>query len=493
MTTHVRHDSIHAVAALKDCYRQCAVMKPLTPPLSRPRQIESLGDDRVSDPAAEADQHQSKRRKGPALVLALLGITTIGFNETRLAGWTLSDVLFVATAGVIVTQLLTGRTRGLAPASMRRSSSLTLVGSIIMLSAGTLSSLWSLDPATSMSVILRYGWLTLAWFWILRSVVPDRSVLGLVLRALRAGALIGSVVAILSYVGLVEDVTNTSGRQSAFFNHANALAGYLAMSLPFFVLGIPAAWTQRERSSVRTHLLPSGIVVFALATTGSMTAAGAAMAGTATVGLLLVTRGKRRRRRRRDPLRDMAIMAGVVIAIIALSRSGTQLVERYTEYSGGDAAVNSSASFREEGARFVLERFDESLVVGTGFDRETAGAELDVSHKAYGAGGSGIHNMLLKMHFEGGTITVLGFTIIILSVVQQAWRIIGSTHGDELQSLAIALVASLVSLNVLAMFQPMGFERFYWLPVGLIGVLWAVRRRELEHAAASTAPPRASA
>jgi hypothetical protein len=422
-------------------------------------------------------------RKGPALVLAMLGVLTMGFNETRVAGLTPSDALFVATAVLVIIQLLSDRTRGLAPARMRRSSRLILVGSIVMLSAGTLTSLWSFDPGTSMSVVLRYAWLTVAWFWILRAVVPDRDSLAAVLRWLRAGLLISSAAAVLGYMGIIHDATNLSGRQSAFFNHANGLAGYLAMGVPFFILGVPA-WNARTTSVVRTHLLPSGLVLLALASTGSITAALAAVAEAVTIGALLLVRGRQRQRRRqRNPLRDMLVVAVVAVALFGLARSGTQLVERFTAYAEGGTNVRSSASYREQGASFVLGRFDENLVLGVGFDRESAGSELTVGDESYGAGGSGIHNMTFKLYYEGGAFTLLGFALIIVGTLQLGRRVIRATAGDDLQNLAIALVASVVGINVLAQFQPMGFERFYWFPVALVGVVWAVRRRELEERA----------
>ena len=450
----------------------------LTPPPSHPgpHPTATVSDGGDGSPAEVPGRTP---RKGPALVLAMLGVATVGFSDIRLAGWTLSDALFVMTAGVVITQLLTGRTRGIAPASMRHSPGLLLVGSIVMLSAGTLSSLWSYDPGTSMSVVVRYGWLTLAWFWILRSVVPNRAALVALVQWLRAGLMISSVAAVLGYLGIIHNAANLSGRQAGFFSHANGLAGYLVMGLPLFLLGVPTTWTDPPKSIVRTRLIPSAIVVLALATTGSITAALAAIVGAGTAGLLLLTKG-RGRRRQRNPLRNMVVMLVIVVALLALARSGTQLVERFTEFTEGRSAVHASASYRERGASFVIGQFDENLVLGVGFDRETAGIDITVGDQSYGAGGSGIHNMIFKMYYEGGAITLFGFLLILFGTLQLGWHVIRATIGDDLQNLAIALVASVVSLNVLAQFQPMGFERFYWLPVALIGVVWAVRRQELQ-------------
>ena len=35
-----------------------------------------------------------------------------------------------------------------------------------------------------------------------------------------------------------------------------------------------------------------------------------------------------------------------------------------------------------------------------------------------------------------------------------------------------------MSVSFFALFQPLFAQRYYWLPVALIGVLWALRREE---------------
>ena len=180
-------------------------------------------------PAATGDLQAAGKatERGLALSVAWVGLTTLGLISVRVGQFALSDGIFLVVVAIVVAQLLSGSRNGLAPARSRRSSQLVLAGSVILLTAGTLSSFGSWDPTTSLLIAVRVAYLTLVWFWILRAVTPTRSALDTLLRGWRTGVLIVATAAVLDQIGLISiSADNTEGRQTAFSGHPNDLAGY---------------------------------------------------------------------------------------------------------------------------------------------------------------------------------------------------------------------------------------------------------------------------
>jgi O-antigen ligase len=100
-------------------------------------------------------------------------------------------------------------------------------------------------------------------------------------------------------------------------------------------------------------------------------------------------------------------------------------------------------------------------------------------------GSSRVHNLYLKLLYEAGLPGLTGLFIVVATAFRQSWRLVVNTRGTDLYLTAVALLGSLVSVNVFALFQPLFVQRYYWLPVALIGVLWALRRQEASEEAAT--------
>jgi hypothetical protein len=424
------------------------------------------------DPPAPA---RSRREPwGLGLILAFVAMATIAFNTTQVAGWPLSDVVFVGAAGAVVASILMGSKRYVASATMRRASPQYVVGGLILLSAGVLSSMWVEDPAASLTIVLRFAWPTLVWSWIFRALVVNRLALDRLVNAYRIAMLIGATAATAGYVGLVQLGESDSGRQMAFTNHPNNLGGMLAIGLPFLLLDVQTSDPQAdERQRARTlvsRLLLTGFVVFAISTTGSMSSLLAAVCGLATIGAAqVVARGKPLRRY--APLTAIAVTSVALVAVAALAASGAPVVERLIGYSQGDARVATSVDSRGEQDSFVIDRLDQYLVVGVGF----AQADNDVREET----GHGIHNNVLKLVYEAGVPAVVGLFVLLLVVARQGWRLLMNTRGTRLHGLVTALMASFATGLLFAQFHPIAYERYYWFPVALITAVWSLRRHEL--------------
>jgi O-antigen ligase len=413
----------------------------------------------------------------------MAGIVLMGFNTVRVAGWPISDLVFLVAAGAVGFNLLAGRTSGLAAAGARRSSPPVLMGTILLLTAGTLSAFQSWEPGRSITVVLRFAWITLGWFWVLRSVAADRAALAKLLGAWRVMLLVNCVIAMLGQLDVVAwaGVQENEHRQTGFFETPNDFAGLLVVGLPLMALGLP---NTRGRSLAEGRELVArgwgaAFVVYALATTGSMSALVAAFAGGVTIVTAMVVAKPPRVRPARSPLLPMLAAFLALVGFVALASSDLPAIERFTRYNEGDAGVNSSVESRDQRNEQVIERFDESLVVGQGFggyDQSDEGAAV----------AAGAHNMFMRIVFQAGLPGLVGVVAVLLFSVRQVTRLIVNTRGTDLHAVAVCLLAALVTANTFAMFQPTEFHRYYWMPVGMIGVLWSLRREELRDAAATS-------
>jgi O-antigen ligase len=434
--------------------------------------------------APSAPQTAVRRGGGPIglpLALGWLGMATMGLNVVRVAGYPLSDFIFLALAGVMFAQLLVGDDSRLAPPTARRSSQYVMLGSVILLTAGVLSSFRSWNPEESLTVVARLGYVTLLWFWIVRAVTPTRRALNVLLSGWRVGIMLIAVVTILAEVGVLNlGVDNPEERQTAFSTHPNNLAGYLLVGLPLLMMRLPRRPHHTRQRESLARLVAVGIVMYAITTTGSMTGfLSAVLAIVVTIAITLLIPPVDSARRRVHPL---AVMAGTVVVAIGvglLASSDLPVVERFQRLEEGDAGVTTSAQHRGRLNAAVIDRFDDWLIVGVGLDHASvyaSGITDDVT-----VTGS-VHNMYLKVLFEAGLPALIGLMIILGATLRAALMLVMNTRDNELYPVAVAALASVVAAFAFAFFGPVLFERYFWLPVAIVWCLWALRREELKRA-----------
>jgi hypothetical protein len=415
-------------------------------------------------------------RDSVALYVAMAGIALMGFNRTRLADMPVSDLVFMVAAVAIAMGLLAGRTSRLATPRARRSSPPVLIGTILFLTAGTVSAFQSWDSGRSVTVMLRFAWVTLGWFWVLRSVVVDRAALAKLLGAWRVMVLFNSAVVVLGNLHILQwgGLHGSGNRQVGFFDEPNDLAGLLVVGLPLILLGVPRppeSGPLRGRDLL-VRGIPSVLVIYGVATTGSMSAFLAAVVGGVTMIAAVVVARPPRTRRPRSPLLPMVVVAGAVAGVALLAASDVPVVERFTEFNSGDQATVASVASRGERNDIIIERFDSLLVVGEGF-----GGFDPTDQREVLAGGA--HNMIMLTVLQAGLPGVVGLLTILFFSVRNAMRLVVNTRGTDLHPVAVSLLASVVTATTFAMFQPTLYHRYYWLPIGLIGALWSLRRQEL--------------
>jgi O-antigen ligase len=431
--------------------------------------------------AARAQPTAARRASipiGVPLALGWLGMATMGLNVVRVAGYPLSDFIFLAMAGVMILKVLVGDESGLAPARARRSSQYVLFGSIILLTAGVLSSFQSWNPEESLTVVARLGYVTLLWFWMMRAVTDSRRALNVLLSGWRAGVLLIAVVTILAETGALNiGIENAEERQTAFSTHPNNLAGYLLVGLPVLLMSLPRRpGNTRQRETV-VRLVSVGMVMYAISTTGSMTGfLSAIVAIVVTVAITLLFPPVESVRRRYHPLAIMLVALVAVTGMGLLVNSDLPVVERFQRLEEGDAGVTTSANHRGRLNAAVMDRFDDWLIVGVGLDKASvysSGITNDVA-----VAGS-VHNMYLKVLFEAGLPALIGLMIILAATLRAAFMLVVNTRDTKLYPVAVAALASVVAGFTFAMFGPILYERYFWLPVAIVWCLWALRREEL--------------
>lgn len=452
---------------------------PEAPAPDRPAGVAATRASRRPAPLAAA------ARPGAALGLAIAGMATLGFNSTRMASLAVSDLLFLACGFVIVVQMLNGDSRDLATPEMRRASPIVMAGSILLLTAGALSSFGAWDVYGSVQVVMRFVWLTFIWFWILRAICRDRHALFLLARGWRAGVLITALIGVISEVGIMQiGATNAEGRQTGFFAHPNEFAALLAVGLPLLALDVPSPDGTREgRRSMALRLGLVGVTLVGIASSGSMTATLSAVAGVGAAFAIMLLSGASRSGRQRNPVTGLVILVVTAVGLFFLSTSDLPVVERFTRLQEGDRYVEASIGERENRNNRAIQKLPDTIVVGTGLQLPEGGATrvgevIAVDPESV----RGIHNMYLKVAHEAGVPGLVGLLVVMLASLNQCWRLALNTRGTELDRLSAALFGATIAAACQAMFHPIVYQRYFWITMAMTGCLWAVRRQELRSA-----------
>jgi hypothetical protein len=448
---------------------------------SRPAAGDARAIGRATIPPPAKGARRRRKPQNVALTFAVLGSATMSFTLLRAGEILVSDLMFLLAAIVIAVKLLNGDDRSLTPASERRGSTLILAGALLLLIAGTLSSLRAWEPLSSIRVVARFGWVTLVWFWIMRAVCRDRDDFNRLLRGWRFASLATAGAAVLGLMGLAFISTHAGDRQVGLSGHPNHLAGQLVATFPLFLLAVPHRGGRRPRLR---WLVPLALCASAIFSSGSLAGLTSVVASLAVMGIAYVTTSTPREpRRRHSPLAPLAVVAVLVLGTLALVTSDLAVVERLNLFREGDSGVEQSINARSDRNALVTSKFDEFLVVGLGFTYETAGADNDTTVLDNPAVRNyGVHNMHLGLLYQAGLAAVVGVLLILTTALRQLMGLLRRAD-TELYLTTLALIGSFTAVNVNAMFQPTSFDRFYWMPVALTGCLWSIRRNELRDAA----------
>jgi O-antigen ligase len=417
-------------------------------------------------------------RPGRALRICYLAMVTLSVNQVLdIADTPVSDLLFILAAGVVGIDLLQGRSRRLAPADQRRTPPVVLVGVLLLLTSGVLSSLWSLNPALSMASLLRFLWTTMVWLWLMRAVCRTRVELLHLVRGFKITLLISCGAALAGQFGLVAMAAdNWERRQQGFYAHPNDLAGLFAVGLPFVLLSVPSQ-AGADRNDWLRRLAFVGLLAFCITTTGSMTGIASMALGAMVFGFFRASRfgtsGVWR-----HPLRTSLLAIVCVFGLVALAGSDLPALERLTRLMQGDSYVQGSVEARSDLNQFVIENFDDYLVIGTGPSVGEVSPDSDLGYAVSTTASGGVHNLYLKTLLEFGLVGLVGLLVILVTLARRCARLVRPPSHPDTQALAAACLGSMSAALAFGFFSPIAYQRYFWLPMGFIGVVWAIERHD---------------
>jgi hypothetical protein len=406
---------------------------------------------------------------GPPQWFAMAGMATVGMTAVRIGSWTVSDLLFLASSLMIVLRLLTGSRRHLAPVVARRTSPALLIGIAVLTVGALLATVYrSFAPAESLEALVRVWYITIIWFWTVRSVSSSVRTF----RRLLLAAIIGAVAH--SLVGIYQDVSGLNagspgwGRSRGLGDHY----GDFGISVGSFV-PILAVWRPAAKATARREMWRLGailILVAGVGASGSMTPVGALIIGTIVALVLPKLASRAAGERRRIVVPVLAAIAAIVLVMTGTVDLPVQT--RFEELTAGDTDVTGSAQSRVDMARVAVDGVVDSPLVGVGFDGLSGGLLLD-------DGASQIHSFYFRIAFEAGILGLLGLLIILFVIHRQGWQLLRYTAGGSVAWLPAGVMGSVTMVLTSAMFGPVLYGRLSWLPIALVNALYGLGRAGL--------------
>jgi O-antigen ligase len=274
-----------------------------------------------------------------------------------------------------------------------------------------------------------------------------------------AGVAIGALFGILGYLGIggvVQLVGGVGGvpweggvRVSGLTTHSNAFALASAMALP-----VAAMRLGRTRGRVRIYFSAVvSVLIGAIVISGSRGGLIGGVLGLAFVAVL--------DRDGRTGFKRTAVFTAAVAVVVAVAVAPPS-PPSLTRLLGSGQASAVATQQREAIYPAVWGEVMQRPVVGHGFQYIR-----------------GSHNIYLQLLHGGGVIALAGFVLFGVAAGLTGFRL-GRSEAvpDDLQSLSRASVASMaVWLIAVGMVNPAIFDRYLYVPVGLVVAIRALERR----------------
>lgn len=391
------------------------------------------------------------------LSLGLLGLAVllVTFNALQVtAGLAVADVALVASAGIALAHFIVARQPVPAPTWLILAGTGILVAGVVA-GAGQADFSTNLVPAVRFAIALTLtpvliGALT-------ASSRPRRLVIGAWVLSAAANAAVG----LSDFVGLTDVSSrffpiNNTNRLNALTSHPNHLGLICAMAIPIVIWGLRAPKDDspfgRPASGVLLALLASGVYV-----SGSRAALIGAVAGCAVVVLLSA-------RRARVAALMVALLAIGVVTVPTLATLSSDQTGKpdVFERLRGDAGAQESDAGRRTAFEEAQETFRSKPIFGDGFEKVRSA-----------------HDIYLQLLQAGGLVALVAFGLFAVGALRlgrELRRGAGSSH-----ELVGALMAAMSVWLVVGLFQNAIYDRYLYLPVGLllgIGAAAALRSED---------------
>lgn len=407
-------------------------------------------------PWSPASDLSDARAVSAAAAILALGFALVAFSGVRVAGGTMAiaDPFFVVSAAVA---LLTGGSF-IASATQRR----LLVVAYFVVMAATLSALAGAPLVEHLANMTRFLLAAIGIPLTVMMVARTFREVRVLAAAFVLSACVSSLVALADATlgtGIAGSVTTHDAISEIRFGglsaHPNHLGIVCAMSLPL-ALGLGLAGRGRLWRSMPL-LAAVVLLLLGVGISGSRAALAGTIAGLIFLSILQLKR-----------LPELGFLLGVASCVIVLL------------FAGGSLAF--------ENFRTPLDRLlDPTATALSDAGHTTAQASAASAFFASPLWGTGFQDILgglnvpLQVAASAGLIGVAAFLTLIGTALQAGRRVLlGGFWGpsaawvDNVQALAAACVAALGAWLVAGLAQNAIFDRFLYVPVGLVLLLHAI-------------------
>jgi len=389
--------------------------------------------------------------------LWLLGaaILTITFSGLRVTTFlTVSDLILLITAAVLLLAILADRTPIITTPSW------LLIGGIGLLVAGFLASFTAIDLAHDVVASGEFAIALLGVPILLAQGTGNATRVLFIARLWLLSASVNATVALTDLAHLTSIGTLPAGRPTGLTSHPNHVGMICAMAVPIALYFLINA---RSILSRGLYAVALALVSFGALASGSRAAILAAFAGAILVPLL----GRRMWR----PVIGIAAAAAVLLFATSLVITPDQsspltanpfiAIERLTH----EASISNSDTARLDYYRTAISDFISNPLTGTGFDliRDA-------------------HDIYLQLLEAGGILAFVSFMVFAFGALRLGVRLTGSDAlEDPIRNLAAALTASLAVWLLGSLVQNFVYDRFLYVPVGLLIGLSQITAGRINH------------
>jgi O-antigen ligase len=399
----------------------------------------------------------------PARYLYFAGMLAIGQTTVRpVLGLTLSDWLFFAALCAVLCDMAVRP----QPLSLRMPW-LIILGVALFVVSGMLSSVGALEPLQSAARVARFGYLTLAWFWVGTAVLTSWRDVRIATGCWVTSIAVDGLAAVLQARGVAVPFLGPImwGRMTGLMEHVNDLGGAAGVALvPAFVLAL----TARRLRGIAYWCLALAGVIAALLLSGSVSGM-AAGAVAVLVWLVLASRGVR-------PVVLVATALVVAVGVVQLQTGlglPTPLQRLLTATGRSDGGQLSTISTRVEGYDNAWAALGDGGWTGAGLDTESG----------YIGPGVEVHDVFLKAWYEAGWFALIGMLLVVAGALGYGLAAARRAPLGRPRLISLAAFSAVVAFVALAMSAPILHQRYGWVSVALAVACMAVARAGAETSA----------
>jgi O-antigen ligase len=376
-----------------------------------------------------------------SILLARIGSFTIG--DFALAG----SLLLLVTA------------RGTNRSINWPKSPYPLWGTAIVLSLFVIGALLSTYraqlPTESVAVTVRIILVAFLLPWMARALLPAEKYLRRALTWLLCGAALTAFGTLAQAAGIdvPGGMVTIAGRYSGLTGHVSDMGGIASMGIAVGIGFIIARGTVPGRF---TALLLTAVLLVGLILSGSVSG----MIAVVVAVLIYLLRGAIK-----PGAAILFLLIGIaVLAVTSTIQSaagGLGPVERFLRALGlTDNGLYATSDIRSETYDAAWASIIQNPIFGQGMDTSSAVAD----------GRFPVHNLLLASLFQGGLLVLIALAAMITRPIRSNWW----WGGRDRSLLGTQLLATAAGAFVFAMTAPSMYNRYFWVPVALLGVARAL-------------------